>query len=328
AVSGAGAVSDAAIGAAGSGGFSLPSPATLLFAGGSPALVDGGVGRVEKDITHGANASAHATTVGAEKVVTVVDGNGANRAAADLMDVSDRGECDGSPMASTVKATTTTRRRLGGMMDGVEETERKEDPRSSASAIDIEAMAADRAGAPAASAGLTLPENDTGATKPGRRERLMKTARARRAQAPGDALWTEVYRPRSPDEMCGNAQTIAALSAWLGEWKQKRGRGGAGDGDAAGTRGSDDGEDSDEWEYRFGADSGSEGDMGLCNMAMLCGPSGVGKTSAVYGCAGALGYEVIEVNPSQLRSGAAIRRLFGEAAQSHHVSSTDANPRQ
>lgn len=125
AVSGAGAVSDAAIGAAGSGGFSLPSPATLLFAGGSPALVDGGVGRVEKDITHGANASAHATTVGAEKVVTVVDGNGANRAAADLMDVSDRGECDGSPMATTVKATTTTRRRLGGMMDGVEETERK-----------------------------------------------------------------------------------------------------------------------------------------------------------------------------------------------------------
>lgn len=42
-------------------------------------------------------------------------------------------------------------------------------------------------------------------------------------------------------------------------------------------------------------------------------------------CAKALGYEVIEVNPSQLRSGAAIRRLFGEATQSHHVSSAETN---
>ncbi|CAN0586827.1 unnamed protein product, partial [Laminaria digitata] len=41
-------------------------------------------------------------------------------------------------------------------------------------------------------------------------------------------------------------------------------------------------------------------------------------------CAEGLGYEVIEVNASQLRSGAAIRRLFGEAAQSHHVSSAEA----
>ncbi|CAN0421404.1 unnamed protein product, partial [Hapterophycus canaliculatus] len=42
-------------------------------------------------------------------------------------------------------------------------------------------------------------------------------------------------------------------------------------------------------------------------------------------CARALGYEVIEVNPSQLRSGAAIRRLFGEATQSHHVSSAESS---
>lgn len=58
--------------------------------------------------------------------------------------------------------------------------------------------------------------------------------------------YCQVYRPRSPDEMCGNTQTIAALSAWLGEWKQKRGRGRAGDDDAAVPGESDDGEDSDE----------------------------------------------------------------------------------
>lgn len=44
-------------------------------------------------------------------------------------------------------------------------------------------------------------------------------------------------------------------------------------------------------------------------------------------CAKALGYEVIEVNPSKLRSGTAIRRLFGEATQSHHVSSAEGNPK-
>ena len=53
-------------------------------------------------------------------------------------------------------------------------------------------MAADRAGPPAATAGLNAVDEDTAAAKPGRRERLMKTARARRAQAPVDALWTEV----------------------------------------------------------------------------------------------------------------------------------------
>ncbi|CAN0567752.1 unnamed protein product, partial [Ectocarpus sp. 12 AP-2014] len=114
------------------------------------------------------------------------------------------------------------------------------------------------------------------------------------------------YRPRSPDEVCGNAMQMAALSKWLGEWKEKRKRRGGGDraGPSPGS-GEDSGEESEDEDAR------------LCNMAMLCGPPGVGKTSAVYGCAKALGYEVIEVNPSQLRSGAAIRRLFGEATQSH-----------
>ncbi|CAN0265327.1 unnamed protein product, partial [Ectocarpus sp. 12 AP-2014] len=157
----------------------------------------------------------------------------------------------------------------------------------------------------------------------GRRERMKKTARARRAEADADALWTEVYRPRSPDEVCGNAMQMAALSKWLGEWKEKRKRGRGGDraGPSPGS-GEDSGEESEYDWVRF-SDDEEDGDARLCNMAMLCGPPGVGKTSAVYGCAKALGYEVIEVNPSQLRSGAAIRRLFGEATQSHHVSSAE-----
>eukprot|EP00953_Heterococcus_sp_UTEX-ZZ885_P009305 5493-Heterococcus_DN1.PRE.4 len=57
-------------------------------------------------------------------------------------------------------------------------------------------------------------------------------------------------------------------------------------------------------------------------MALLYGCDGVGKTSAVYTCAAALGFEVIEVNASQQRSGAAIKKLFSEAAQSQTISRT------
>ncbi|CAN0169526.1 unnamed protein product, partial [Discosporangium mesarthrocarpum] len=148
--------------------------------------------------------------------------------------------------------------------------------------------------------------------------REMSTAREKRRQAPANALWTEVYRPRGPDEVCGNAPTMMALSRWLSDWKERRNGSGT-----AGGEGREGGVSADgEWDWEACSDEkglGSAGGGGLCNMLMLCGPSGVGKTGAVYGCAQALGYEVIEINPSQLRSGAAIRRLFGEAAQSHHV---------
>ncbi|CAN0575195.1 unnamed protein product [Ectocarpus sp. 12 AP-2014] len=93
----------------------------------------------------------------------------------------------------------------------------------------------------------------------------------------------QVYRPRSPDEVCGNAMQMAALSKWLGEWKEKRKRGRGGDraGPSPGS-GEDSGEESEYDWVRF-SDDEEDGDARLCNMAMLCGPPGVGKTSAVYG---------------------------------------------
>lgn len=55
-----------------------------------------------------------------------------------------------------------------------------------------------------------------------------------------------MYRPRSPEEVCGNPGVMAALSMWLGEWKEKRRRGGPGDGSGRGLRASGSGDDSGE----------------------------------------------------------------------------------
>lgn len=56
----------------------------------------------------------------------------------------------------------------------------------------------------------------------------------------------QVYRPRSPEEVCGNPGVMAALSMWLGEWKEKRRRGGPGDGSGSGRKASGGGDDSGE----------------------------------------------------------------------------------
>lgn len=53
---------------------------------------------------------------------------------------------------------------------------------------------------------------------------------------------------------------------------------------------------------------------------LITGPPGCGKTALVYATAAKLGFEVIEVNTSQLRSGAEVKKLFSEATQSQHIS--------
>lgn len=57
----------------------------------------------------------------------------------------------------------------------------------------------------------------------------------------------------------------------------------------------------------------------LTNVMVLQGPSGSGKSAAVHEAARALGFKVIEVNASQARSGATVKKLIAEAAQSAHI---------
>jgi MoxR-like ATPase len=66
---------------------------------------------------------------------------------------------------------------------------------------------------------------------------------------------------------------------------------------------------------------GSEEDEGeaLTNVMVLEGPSGSGKSAAVYDCARKLGIRVIEVSASQQRSGSAVKKFIAEAAQSENI---------
>jgi replication factor C subunit 1 len=91
-------------------------------------------------------------------------------------------------------------------------------------------------------------------------------------------LWVTRYAPRRLRDMIGCAAPINELSAWLTGW----GTGGAGS-----VRG-----------------------------ALVTGPPGIGKTTAVGLIVRGCGYEVVEFNASDERSASAVRKYFDEAKRS------------
>jgi replication factor C subunit 1 len=89
-------------------------------------------------------------------------------------------------------------------------------------------------------------------------------------------LWVDKYKPRSLKDIVGNTDAIAGLVAWLRDWSLGNK-----------TRG-----------------------------ALISGPPGIGKTSAVHLACAAAGYGVVEFNASDARSASAIRAIFADAAGS------------
>ena len=139
--------------------------------------------------------------------------------------------------------------------------------------------------------------------------------------------WTKKYAPQSAAEVVGNAGVVAQLRQWLEEWSArnrrrrrraaKSGRGRAAVGVRRGNSNRsnnsfivsdddfEDGEsstsDEDDDDFSDGSQDGSE-DLPP-NTALLCGPTGVGKTAAVHALARQLGFKVLEVNAGSLRGG-------------------------
>jgi replication factor C subunit 1 len=99
------------------------------------------------------------------------------------------------------------------------------------------------------------------------------------------ALWVNVYAPRALGDLIGQGAVVAELQTWLRGWVAGKG----------------------------GVPSGN-GPKG----ALVSGPPGIGKTSAVHLVAAACGYDVLEFNASDERSASAVRRYFDEACQSGH----------
>ncbi|XP_034045305.1 ATPase family AAA domain-containing protein 5 [Thalassophryne amazonica] len=135
-----------------------------------------------------------------------------------------------------------------------------------------------------------------------------------------DVLWTDKYRPHHSTEIIGNATAVKKLYNWLKEWKlcvdqeeKKKQK----------VNKQEEGNNDSDWECEEEV-SRDDKDT-LCNTLLITGPTGVGKTAAVYACAQELGFKVFEVNASSQRSGRLILSQLKEATQSHQVDSQGVN---
>ncbi|NXT77347.1 ATAD5 protein, partial [Zapornia atra] len=132
-----------------------------------------------------------------------------------------------------------------------------------------------------------------------------------------DMLWTEKYQPQDSSELVGNKKEIERLHSWLKEWKKR-----AEWEENRNQKGEK--EDKEHEDYLDSLDfkddkSDIEEETSLCNTVLITGPTGVGKTAAVYACAQELGFKIFEVNASCQRNGRQILSQLKEATQSHQV---------
>ncbi|XP_028935638.1 ATPase family AAA domain-containing protein 5 isoform X3 [Ornithorhynchus anatinus] len=135
-----------------------------------------------------------------------------------------------------------------------------------------------------------------------------------------DMLWTEKYQPQNSSELIGNRLAIKKLHSWLKDWKKRA------EFEEKNVKGKRDDKQQDLSDsIDFKGDDSDEEESPLCNTVLITGPTGVGKTAAVYACAQELGFKVFEVNASSQRSGRQILSQLKEATQSHQVDKKGVN---
>nr|WKN12651.1 Atad5a [Photocorynus spiniceps] len=135
-----------------------------------------------------------------------------------------------------------------------------------------------------------------------------------------DMLWTDKYQPQHSNDIIGNAASVKRLHSWLKEWKLRADRE-----ERKKQKDEKHEEDSSDSDWGCGEEDSQDGEDMLCNTVLITGPTGVGKTAAVYACAQELGFKVFEVNASSQRSGRLILSQLKEATQSHQVDSQGVN---
>jgi replication factor C large subunit len=96
-------------------------------------------------------------------------------------------------------------------------------------------------------------------------------------------LWTEKYRPITPDQIAGNKKAVKDLLSWYEEWLE-------------------------------GQRVKEKTNKKAIKFPLLAGPPGSGKTSAVYALANTYGLDVIEVNASDKRGQSQIKDIVGLAS--------------
>ncbi|CAK6964868.1 ATPase family AAA domain-containing protein 5 [Scomber scombrus] len=135
-----------------------------------------------------------------------------------------------------------------------------------------------------------------------------------------DLLWTDKYQPQHSSDIIGNTASVRRLHSWLKEWKLRADRE---ERNKQKDKKQEEGSNDSDWDC--GEEDSQDGEDTLCNTILITGPTGVGKTAAVYACAQELGFKVFEVNASSQRSGRLILSQLKEATQSHQVDSQGVN---
>ncbi|KAI9905256.1 hypothetical protein PsorP6_013803 [Peronosclerospora sorghi] len=135
----------------------------------------------------------------------------------------------------------------------------------------------------------------------------MEQARAKRGGRECNLTLADRYLPVNARGLVGIREPLHTLFSWLNAWK-------VGEGDREKLNCFE----SELFTFEDGdCESGDEvGD--LCRLFIFEGESGSGKSAAVYACAEELGYEIIEINAAQNRSGKSIIELAGEATRPHN----------
>ncbi|XP_034395396.1 ATPase family AAA domain-containing protein 5 isoform X2 [Cyclopterus lumpus] len=132
-----------------------------------------------------------------------------------------------------------------------------------------------------------------------------------------DVLWTDKYQPQHSSDIIGNTASVRRLHSWLKEWKLRA--------DREERKKQKDKKQEEDSDWDCGEEDSQDGEDMLCNTMLITGPTGIGKTAAVYACAQELGFKVFEVNASSQRSGRLILSQLKEATQSHQVDSQGVN---
>lgn len=111
------------------------------------------------------------------------------------------------------------------------------------------------------------------------------------------AMWTEKYKPKSSDDIIGNAEAVKKLATWLGSWKrfnqEKKIR-----------------RNSSSSEFEITDYDSRDSNRLQANTIILGGPCGSGKSAAVYALCNQLDFNVIELNASSKRSGKNLKNIF------------------
>ncbi|KAI5060549.1 hypothetical protein GOP47_0024969 [Adiantum capillus-veneris] len=142
-------------------------------------------------------------------------------------------------------------------------------------------------------------------------------------------LWADVYQPYSLEQVWGNTEAVTSLSMWLQSWLTRSIPSfHCLDGEMSHPQTAscdDDRVEDSGWSEDDSDCSGNSNGCFLQNVLVLTGPVGCGKTAAIYACALLYGYNVIEVNCSENRSGPLIKQKFGESVESHRLGSWTAD---